>query len=108
MEKNRRAQLKECFEQLKKQLPNSESEKKASNLSILGSACRTVHSLKRKDRELEHEMERLAREKVAFQKRLLLLRRDRSHHDPSFFLSDAEVATNGAVGGAIRERCTCF
>lgn len=42
MEKNRRAQLKECFEQLKKQLPNSETEKKASNLSILGNACRTV------------------------------------------------------------------
>lgn len=118
MEKNRRAQLKECFEQLKKQLPHSESEKKASNLSILGSACRTVQSLKRKERELEHEMERLAREKVAQQKRIMVLRRELAAHtdqDPSYFLSDAEVATlgvaaagSGGGGGAIRERCTCF
>lgn len=76
MEKNRRAQLKECFETLRKQLPPSESEKKASNLSILGSACRTVHSLKRKERELELEMERLAKDKVAHQKRIMMLRRE--------------------------------
>lgn len=129
MEKNRRAQLKECFEQLKKQLPNNETDKKSSNLSILGNACRTVqvsydltksinicyslHShiplqtLKRKERELEHEMERLAKEKVAQQKRMLILRREMAAHtdqDPSFFLSDNEVASLG-VGGNLRERC---
>lgn len=42
LEKNRRAHLKECFEQLRKQLPFNQEEKKTSNLSILGNACRTV------------------------------------------------------------------
>lgn len=42
LEKNRRAHLKECFEQLKKQLPQMQDEKKTSNLSILGSAFRHV------------------------------------------------------------------
>lgn len=42
LEKNRRAHLKECFEQLKKQLPQMQDEKKTSNLSILGNACRHV------------------------------------------------------------------
>lgn len=43
MEKNRRAQLKDCFEQLRKQLPPTENEKKPSNLAILGSACRNIN-----------------------------------------------------------------
>lgn len=42
LEKNRRAHLKECFEQLKKQLPLMPEEKKTSNLSILGAAIRCV------------------------------------------------------------------
>lgn len=42
LEKNRRAHLKECFEQLKKQLPQMPEEKKISNLSILGAAIRHV------------------------------------------------------------------
>lgn len=42
LEKNRRAHLKECFEQLKKNLPQMQDEKKTSNLSILGNACRHV------------------------------------------------------------------
>lgn len=41
LEKNRRAHLKDCFEQLKKELPYQD-EKKTSNLSILGNAFRTV------------------------------------------------------------------
>lgn len=66
-------------------------------------------SLKRKERELEHEMERLAKEKVAQQKRMLILRREIAAHngqDPSFFMSDNEVASLG-VGGNLRERCKC-
>lgn len=52
-------------------------------------------------------MERLAKEKVAQQKRMLILRREMAAHtdqDPSFFLSDNEVASLG-VGGNLRERC---
>ena len=38
LEKNRRAQMRNCFEQLKKELPKGQEEKKTSNLSILSSA----------------------------------------------------------------------
>ncbi|CAK1590547.1 unnamed protein product [Parnassius mnemosyne] len=76
LEKNRRAHLKECFELLKRQLPATPDDKKTSNLSILGSAIRYIQVLRRKERECEHEMERLAREKIAAQQRLAALRRE--------------------------------
>ncbi|XP_047537949.1 max-binding protein MNT-like isoform X2 [Vanessa atalanta] len=76
LEKNRRAHLKECFELLKRQLPATPDDKKTSNLSILGSAIRYIQVLRRKERESEHEMERLAREKIAAQQRLAALKRE--------------------------------
>lgn len=76
LEKNRRAHLKECFEQLKKQLTLQPEEKKTSNLSILHAAIRYIQMLKRKEREYEHEMERLAKEKIAAQNRILHLKRE--------------------------------
>ncbi|KAJ2942941.1 hypothetical protein O0L34_g15131 [Tuta absoluta] len=76
LEKNRRAHLKECFELLKRQLPATLDDKKTSNLSILGSAIRYIQVLRRKERECEHEMERLAREKIAAQQRLAALKRE--------------------------------
>ncbi|XP_054279731.1 max-binding protein MNT-like [Macrosteles quadrilineatus] len=76
LEKNRRAHLKECFETLKKQLPPSPDEKKTSNLSILHNAIRYIAVLKRKEREFEHEMERLAREKIAYQQKLATLKKE--------------------------------
>ena len=81
LEKNRRAHLKECFESLKKQLPITADEKKTSNLSILGAAIRHIQLLKRKEREYEHEMERLAKEKIAAQNRILNLKRELVHYD---------------------------
>ncbi|XP_023019853.2 uncharacterized protein [Leptinotarsa decemlineata] len=80
LEKHRRAHLKECFDILKKQLPSTQDEKKTSNLSILHSALRYIQTLKRKERELEHEMERLAREKISAQQRLAVLKKDISSH----------------------------
>ncbi|XP_036393476.1 max-binding protein MNT [Megalops cyprinoides] len=77
LEKNRRAHLKECFETLKKNIPTVE-EKKTSNLSVLRSALRYIQTLKRKEKEYEHEMERLAREKIATQQRLAELRKELS------------------------------
>ncbi|XP_068600754.1 MAX network transcriptional repressor b [Brachionichthys hirsutus] len=77
LEKNRRAHLKECFETLKKNVPNVD-EKKTSNLSVLRSALRYIQTLKRKEKEYEHEMERLAREKIATQQRLAELKNDLS------------------------------
>lgn len=77
LEKNRRAHLKECFETLKKNVPNVD-EKKTSNLSVLRSALRYIQTLKRKEKEYEHEMERLAREKIATQQRLADLKNELS------------------------------
>uniref|UniRef100_A0A8C6SMI1 Max-binding protein MNT n=1 Tax=Neogobius melanostomus TaxID=47308 RepID=A0A8C6SMI1_9GOBI len=77
LEKNRRAHLKECFETLKKNIPNVD-EKKTSNLSVLRSALRYIQTLKRKEKEYEHDMERLAREKIATQQRLAELKNDLS------------------------------
>lgn len=42
LEKNRRAQMKNCFEQLKKELPKGQEEKKTSNLSILSNALNYI------------------------------------------------------------------
>jgi len=75
LEKNRRAHLKECFELLKSQLPAFE-DRKISNLAILRSSLRHIQTLKRKEREYEHEMERLAREKIALQQRLSMMKKD--------------------------------
>ncbi|GFT27560.1 max-binding protein MNT [Nephila pilipes] len=79
LEKNRRAHLKECFELLKKQLPNMD-DRKTSNLSILRNAIRFIQTLKRKERDYEHEMERLAREKISFQQRLSTLKKELASH----------------------------
>ncbi|XP_015277397.1 PREDICTED: max-binding protein MNT [Gekko japonicus] len=77
LEKNRRAHLKECFETLKRNIPNID-DKKTSNLSVLRSALRYIQTLKRKEKEYEHEMERLAREKIATQQRLEELKNELS------------------------------
>ncbi|NXU96586.1 MNT protein, partial [Cettia cetti] len=77
LEKNRRAHLKECFETLKRNIPNVD-DKKTSNLSVLRSALRYIQTLKRKEKEYEHEMERLAREKIATQQRLAELKNELS------------------------------
>ncbi|XP_034025236.1 max-binding protein MNT-like isoform X2 [Thalassophryne amazonica] len=77
LEQNRRAHLKECFETLKKNLPNID-DKKTSNLSVLRSALRYIQTLKRKEKEYEHDMERLAREKIATKQRLEDLKKDLS------------------------------
>ncbi|XP_071551434.1 uncharacterized protein [Panulirus ornatus] len=77
LEKNRRAHLKECFETLRRQLPSMD-DKKISNQTILKAAHRHIQNLKRKEREYEHEMERLAREKIAHQRKLSALKKELS------------------------------
>uniref|UniRef100_A0A034WJ42 Max-binding protein MNT n=1 Tax=Bactrocera dorsalis TaxID=27457 RepID=A0A034WJ42_BACDO len=77
LEKNRRAHLKECYEQLKNQLPLKEDErKKTSNLAILGEAIKYVKTLKKKDQELEAEVEQLAKMKINSQLKLVSLKRE--------------------------------
>ncbi|XP_054724290.1 max-binding protein MNT-like [Uloborus diversus] len=109
LEKNRRAHLKECFEALKKQLPNMD-DRKTSNLSILRGAIRFIQVLKRKEREYEHDMERLAREKIAFQQRLSILKKDLStqmdHIDINNFIipeEDNETTTTASECGALSD-----
>ncbi|XP_035780500.1 serine-rich adhesin for platelets-like isoform X2 [Anopheles albimanus] len=102
LEKNRRAHLKECFEQLKKQLSLQPDEKKISNLSILHAAIRHIQVLKRKEREFEHEMERLAKEKIAAQNRILLLKREITQMgdvDVSRLAPDTDMTPNPTTNG---------
>lgn len=61
--------------------------------------------LKRKEREYEHEMERLAKDKIAKQQQIITLRRELSLHidnyDSTIMLTDSET------GNSIRERGKC-
>ncbi|KAF2366405.1 Myc-type basic helix-loop-helix (bHLH) domain [Trinorchestia longiramus] len=75
LEKNRRAHLKECFDLLRRQIPNLD-DKKVSNQNILKAAHKCINTLKRKEREYEHEMERLAREKISSQQHLAALKKE--------------------------------
>ncbi|KAK3751818.1 hypothetical protein QZH41_013272 [Actinostola sp. cb2023] len=58
LEKNRRAHLKECFDILKKQVPNLE-EKKTSNLNILRSALKYIQTMKKKEEDYISECDLL-------------------------------------------------
>ncbi|XP_060558507.1 mucin-5AC-like [Ruditapes philippinarum] len=73
LEKNRRAHLKECFDFLKKNIPNLE-DRRTSNLGILRSSLRYIQNLKRKEREFELEMQRFAHEKIVLQERMNALK----------------------------------
>lgn len=73
LEKNRRAHLKECFDILKKQIPTLE-DKRTSNLCILRGSIRYIQAVKRKEKEYELEMQRLAKEKITLQERIQSLK----------------------------------
>lgn len=73
LEKNRRAHLKECFDFLKKNIPNLE-DRRTSNLGILRSSLRYIQNLKRKEREFELEMQRFAHEKIVLQEKMHALK----------------------------------
>ncbi|XP_055845907.1 uncharacterized protein LOC129911921 isoform X2 [Episyrphus balteatus] len=98
LEKHRRAQLKECFEQLKSQLQlKDEERKKTSNLSILGAALKHVMALKIKEQELEQQVELLAKEKINAQKKIVNLKRELGpkveNIDFSSIISDIELGS---------------
>lgn len=73
-------------------------EKKTSNLSILGASIRHIQTLKRKEREYEHEMERLAKEKISAQNRILCLKRELQQWDIDYskFLPENVTEVNGS------------
>lgn len=60
LEKNRRAQLRTCFEELRRELPKSDySYKKSSHINIIHSAIRYIHTLKRSEWEAEQTLKDL-------------------------------------------------
>lgn len=103
LEKHRRAHLKECFEQLKLQLQlKDEEKKKTSNLAILGAAYRHVMSLRRKERELEQQVEQLAKDKINAQKKILNLKRELTSKFDNIDLSN--IISEGDIGNIPPER----
>lgn len=60
--------------------------------------------MKRKERELEHEMERLAREKISLQQRLAIVKKEiTSHYDNVDFtkiLPDVTYVTQGSISSS--------
>lgn len=71
LEKNRRAQLRTCFEELRKELPKSDySYKKSSHINIIHSAIRYIHILKRNESEQEKLYAELLKEKHSNEQQL--------------------------------------
>ncbi|KAF6018378.1 MNT [Bugula neritina] len=75
LEKNRRAHLRECFDQLRKELPFVD-ERRASNLSTLKSAIRVIENLASRHKELEADKKRLQRLKSTRQAHINTLRKE--------------------------------
>lgn len=84
LEKNRRAHLKLCFDELA--LECSLDPKKTSNLTVIRSAYKFTMSLKRKERENEKNMASLVQQKIRLQQRLEELKSG----FPSSIKSDSE------------------
>jgi len=98
LEKNRRAHLRHCFEELRKELPTSEySYKKSSHINIIHSAIRYINYLKKSEWENEHEIERLARIKIRYQQQLTQVREQL--HGTSVLKPTEKVAENKNVRG---------
>lgn len=89
LEKNRRAQLRHCFEVLKDELPPNEyNEKKSSHINIISCAIRYIQHLKRTETELHNQTERLVRTKIRFQSKIAQLMEDLKDLNPNSELND--------------------
>ena len=100
LEKNRRAHLRHCFEELRKELPKSEySYKKSSHINIIHSAIRYINSLKKTEWENEHEIERLARSKIRNQNHLAQIRQEMGKRAVGAG-SSSGVFKSGTAGGS--------
>lgn len=75
LEKNRRAHLRSCFEQLKLELPKSEyAEKKYSHINIIHYAIRYIHQLKKIELDHKEELDKLSRIRSEYESSLINLR----------------------------------
>ena len=90
LEKNRRAHLKECFENLQNELPQYK-DKKATNLSILNYTVKYVDQYKRKEKENEIERMRLIKRQSILKNALsqLIGQLEAKNFDYSPFLKQA-------------------
>lgn len=72
-------------------------------MAILYNDIFILKILKRKERDYEHDMERLAREKIAFQQRLSILKKDLSsqldHIDVNSFIPEDDNETTTTASG---------
>lgn len=80
LEKNRRAHLKMCFDELA--IECSLDPKKTSNLTVIRSAYKYTMGLKRKERENERSMASLVKQKIALQQRLEEMKRECPNFKP--------------------------
>lgn len=98
LEKNRRAHLRHCFEELRKELPKSEySYKKSSHINIIHSAIRYINSLKKAEWENEHELERLARCKMRHQNHLAQIRQETGRRGTGSFDARSSPSSSGST-----------
>ena len=75
LEKNRRAHLRLCFEQLKLELPKSEyAEKKYSHINIIHYAIKYIHQLKQIELDRKEELTKLNRTRTEFEACLINLK----------------------------------
>lgn len=68
LEKNRRAHLKKCFDDLATEVELD--PKKASNLTVIRGAYKYIQVLRRKERENEHDLAHLVQSKISLKQRL--------------------------------------
>merc|ERR1712212_546679 len=80
LEKNRRAHLKMCFDELA--IECNLDPKKTSNLTVIRSAYKYTMTLKRKERENERSMASLVKQKIALQQRLEDMKRECPNFKP--------------------------
>jgi hypothetical protein len=73
LEKHRRAHLKDCFDNLKAEVP-CQRDRKITNLQVLNLAIKYIQSLTRKEREYENELALLSSRNTELQRRLSTLK----------------------------------
>jgi hypothetical protein len=73
LEKHRRAHLKDCFDNLKAEVPR-QRDRKITNLQVLNLAIKYIQTLTRKDREYEEEVTKLTSRNLELQRRLHTLK----------------------------------
>jgi len=112
LEKNRRAHLRNCFEQLKKELPQSEyRDRKSSHINIIHCALRYIQCLKRDESEKENEIKQLKKARQRYLKSIIQLKSDldydKNHLTIDQILREAseKIAGNRIIIHGLKSQC---